>query len=739
MFKIIKESQTPSPETQSISRRKFLTLTSTVGAVFTLGVHLPGHAVAALKSTSSSSVQGSTIFEPNAFIKIHPDNTVTLLIKHLDMGQGAFTGLSTLLAEELDADWGLLRPEHAPNDPKKYAHIGWGDAQATGGSSGLKDAYMQMRHAGAVAKHMLRQAAAMIWKVEPSKIIMRNSQALHPENKPPLSYAKLAGLASTLDIPSDDAIKLKSPEEFIYIGKRVSRLDQGKENGTAIYTQDVQLPGMLTAVVAHPPKFGALVKNYNASKALNVKGVKKVIQIPSGIAVVAENFWLAKKGREALEIEWDFSNAENQSSAEIMQRYRELASTKGDVAFTKGNVDAELENDKGIELEFEFPYLAHATMEPMNCVTLVTENSCEIWSGIQSQTGAQNIAAGVLGIDQSNIKINTLFAGGSFGRRGSTELEYINESIHVSKGMKGVAVKLVWTREDDMHMGWYRPMYYQKIQAASNANADITAWKHTIVGQSLFMGTPMASWGIKNNVDRTTVDGLENLQYRVINRHIETHNTNHLVKVPVTWWRSVGHSQNAIVKEVTIDKLAKEQGMDGVTFRLKSLDPKSRETKVLKLAVDNSDWGKPMPKGKGRGVALHKSFDTYVAQVAEVSIDETGEFKVDKVVCAVDCGLPVNPGVIEAQMQGGIGFGLSTIFASQVTLNQGTVEQSNFNTYEVARINHMPKVDVIITPSTEPPTGVGEPSTCVIGAAVINAIADATGKYYTKFPLKRLT
>ena len=733
-----------SLDNTSISRRKFLKLSSSAGAAFTLGIYLSGcdkqsEKVAEKVAPAPNNIADTKPFEPNAFIKIHADNTITLIIKHLDMGQGAFTGLSTLLAEELDADWALLKSEHAPNDPEKYAHIGWGGAQGTGGSAGLKDAYMQMRQAGATAKYMLKQAAANIWGVNANSITTRDSKAIHPNNGKTLSYAELAATASTLTLPAEDAIQLKAPEEFIYIGKKVGRMDHGKENGTAIYTQDIQLPGMLTAVVAHPPKFGATVKSFDASNALSLQGVKKVIQIPTGIAVIGENFWLAKKGRDALKIEWEYSSANTNSSDALMEQYKQQVNQPGGVAFTHGDVQQQLKaSPNNIEFEFEFPYLAHATMEPLNCVTLVEDNMCEMWGGIQSQSSAQAYASGILGMDQKQIKIHTLFAGGSFGRRGSTTMDYVQESVHIAKAIKGTAVKLVWTREDDTRAGWFRPMYYQKIRAATNANAEITAWQQSIVGQSLLLNTPMASWGIQNDIDRTTVDGLDDLQYAIHSHHIETHNTNDYANVPVTWWRSVGHTHNAIVKEVTIDKLAKTAGMDGYTFRMKNLDPQSREAKVLKLAVEQSDWGKPMAKGKGRGVAVHKSFGSYVAQVAEVTVDEQGGYKVDHVVCAVDCGVPVNPSVIEAQMQGGIGFGLSTVVASEITVKDGAVEQSNFHDYQVLRMNQMPKIKVVITQSTEPPTGVGEPSTCVIGPAVINALADATGKYYTKFPLKTL-
>ena len=733
-------AETREQKTTTLTRRKFIKLSGMTGAAFTLGFSVAGCDDNATQSVDENVLSSEQLFEPNAFIQIHPDNRITFLIKHLDMGQGAFTGLSTLLAEELDADWDNIQPEHAPNNAEKYAHIGWGGAQGTGGSGGLRDAFVQMRYAGAVAKKMLMQAAALHWNIDFAQLSTEKSHVINTNTGEKIAYGALADLASKMDVPGEETITLKSPEAFQFIGKQVSRQDKGKESGKAIYTQDIQLPNMLTAVVLHPPKFGAKLKSFDSSNAMKIAGVKKIFEVPTGVAVVADNFWLAKTGRDALVVEWDESSADKNSSATLMASYKEIANTPGDVAFSEGDVNRQREsNALDVEMEFEFPYLAHAAMEPMNCVTLVENDHCEIWSGIQSQTSATMIAAGILGMDASQVKINTLFAGGSFGRRGNIIMDYVQESVHVSKAFIGTPVKLVWDRETDTRAGWFRPMYYQKVRAGVNAENQINTWEQTIVGQSITLNTVMASWGIKDNVDRTTVDGLEDLQYQVASRHIDTHNTNHLVQVPVLWWRSVGHTHNAISKEVIIDRLAREAKVDAYEFRMQHLDPESREAKVLTLAVKNSDWGKPIEEGRGRGLALHKSFGTYVAQVAEVSLDGSGGYHVDHVVCAVDCGVPVNPSVIEAQMQGGIGYGLSAILASENTLENGAVKESNFHDYQVLRMNQMPKIDVLITPSTEAPTGVGEPSTCVIGPAVVSALADATGQYFTSFPIKQVS
>ncbi len=718
---------------KNFTRREFFSVSTSASMAFTLAINLPlGNAYAA-KDTAQA-------FEPNAFIKIHKNNEITFLIKHLDMGQGAFTGLSTLLAEELDADWDVLRAEHAPADLSKYAHLGWGPTQGTGGSAGLKDAYMQMRQAGAAAKSMLMNAAAEMWKTDLENLTAEKSHILNKKNGQKAPYGTLATLAAKQPVPELASIKLKDPKDFIYIGKPVRRLDQGKENGTAIFTQDIQLPNMLTAVVAHSAKFGSSLKSFDATDAKKIKGVVDVVKVPNGVAVVAENFWLAKKGRDALQVEWDESAAECINCNDLMDKYKEFGNKEGNIAFQKGDITEGMENSKiTAEMEFEFPYLAHAPMEPMNCVSLVTDQGCEIWSGVQTQSTAQNVAAGILGIKPEQVKINTLFAGGSFGRRGNIIGDYIQESVEISKQFKGIPVKMVWTREDDTNSGWLRPMYYHKLKAGLDNSGKISAWDQTIVGQSILLGTVMAGWGIKDGVDVTTVDGLEEIPYEMDSYKVQTHNTNDLVKVTTLWWRAVGNTHTALAKEVMIDRLAKEAKQDPVAFRLAKLDPNSRDANVLKLATEKAAWDKPLPKGWGRGVAVHKSFDTYVAQVAEVSTDDKGGFKVERVVCAVDCGVPVNPSIIEAQMQGGIGFGLAAVLSSEITVRDGQVQESNFNAYEVLRMNQMPKIEVHIVNSSEPPSGVGEPGTSVIAPTVVNALANATGKFYTKLPIRTLS
>ncbi len=714
----------------NVSRRHFLKAVGATGATFTLGVHITGCA-----KQETPPQDGS--FEPDAFIKVFPDNRIRIFIKHLDMGQGAFTGLSTVVADEMDAAWEQLQAEHAPADVSKYAHIGWG-TQSTGGSAGLKDAYTQMRQAGATAKAMLLSAAAQKWQVDESELKCEQSEVIHPATSKRANYGELAALAATLPVPAADNVPLKKPEAFIYIGKKVSRLDTGKENGTAIYTQDIQLPNMLTAVVLHPPKFGAKLKDFDASKAKAIKGVVDVFAIPTGVAIVADNFWLAKTARDQVRIQWDESKANTLNTDKQMADYKAQAKTPGPVARNDGNAVQALKSaNKVIEGEFEVPYLAHAAMEPMNCVALANSDGCQLWGGIQGQTGAQGTAAHILGIDPQQVKVNTLMAGGSFGRRVTFNNDYVAEAVRIAKQVKGRPVKLVWTREDDTQAGQYRPMYYHNIHATTDAQGNIDAWHHKVVGQSIFTGTPMENLVVKNGVDHASLEGATDMPYTTAHRRVELHSPPE--QVPVSWWRSVGHTHTAFAKEVMIDKLAVASQQDPFAFRLKHLDPASREANVLRLAAEKANWSQKLPKGWGKGIAVHKSFDTYVAEVAEVSVDEQGGFKVERVVCVVDCGVPVNPNIIEAQMQGGIGFGLGPVINSQITFKQGKVEQSNFNDYQVARMKDMPQVEVHIVPSTEPPTGVGEPSTCVIAPAVVNALANATGRFYTRLPITTLS
>ncbi len=713
------------------NRRDFLKLVTGVGAGLTLGfstrMAVAGETVAATNSAGE--------FAPNAFVSIDKDSQVTVLMKHLEMGQGAYTGLATLVAEELDADWAQIHAAPAPADAKRYNNLLWGEFQGTGGSSAIANAYVQMRTAGATAKAMLVQAAANSWQVPVSEIRVSNGIVSHAGSGKQAQFGELVDAAAKLQVPDAESVVLKDPSQFKLIGKRVTRKDVGKTDGTAIFTQDIQLEGMLTAVVAHPPRFGATVKSFDASKALAAEGVKAVVQIPEGVAVVATDYWRGKKARELLQIEWDESAAMTQGSDEIIAEYKALALKSGLVARTEGDVATTLAAaPRTIEATYAFPYLAHAAMEPLNCVALVTDQGCEIWNGEQLHTGDQMAIAGLLNIKPEQVKMNMLFAGGSFGRRANPKSDYLIEAVNIAKTQPGTPVKLVWSREDDMLAGYYRPIYVHRLQAGLDEAGKIVAWQQHIVGQSVVAGSAFEGFLIKDGIDGTSVEGAANLPYAIPNLQVELTTTQK--QVPVQWWRSVGSTHTAFAAETFMDELASQLGQDPVELRMQLLEKHPRWQGVLKLAAEKANWGAPLPEGWGRGVAVAESFQSYVAQVAEVSVQPNGQYKVERVVCAVDCGVAVNPDVIKAQMEGCIGFALGPVINSEITLTAGKVDQTNYHNYQVARINNMPKVEVFIVPSAEPPTGVGEPGVPPLAPAVANALAAATGKRFYQLPIK---
>ena len=515
--------------------------------------------------------------------------------------------------------------------------------------------------------------------------------------------------------------------------KRLGSISTEKTTGKAIYARDIRRPGMLTAVIARPPRFGGIVNSFDASGAKAVKGVVDVIAIPQGVAVLAENTWAAVQGRDALKVQWDESKAEHRSSAAMLDEYKTLAATPGTPALTKGDAGSALAKcAKTIEAEFTFPYLAHAPMEPLNCTIEKNADGCEIWAGSQFQTVEQATAAGILGLHPDQVQIHTLWAGGSFGRRATPNADYIAEAASILRASGGNRpIHLVWTREDDIRGGRYRPMFYHSVRAGLDASGKLLAWCHRLVGQSFILGTPLEANLVKNGVDVTAVEGIVDMPYAIPNLQVDWRNA----ASPVTtlWWRSVGHTHTAHVVEVMIDELAHAAGKDPLSFRLALLEEHLRHAAVLKLAAEKADFGITLPSGKGRGLALHESFHTIVAMVVDVSV--TGStVKVDRVVAAMDCGIAVNPDVIKAQIESGVGFGLGAALRNKITLTDGVVDQANFDTYEPLRLSDMPAVDVHIVKSNQPPTGVGEPGVPPIAPAVSNAIFAATGKRLRSLP-----
>jgi len=719
---------------ENVSRRRFLNN----AAGLTLAVYLPGALAAAGAPAAATKAGAAAPFEPNAFLRIGEDGMVTVISKHLEMGQGTYTGLATIVAEELDANWSHVRVEAAPADPKRYANLRYG-MQGTGGSNAMAQSWDQLRKAGASARAMLVAAAARQWQVPVAQITVDNGVVQHKPSGRKASFGQLANAAAAETAPAE--VKLKDPKDFKLIGKRLPRKDSmAKATGKAVFTQDIHLPGMLTAMVAHPPRFGAKVKSFDASAAKAIKGVADVVQIPSGVAVLARDTWTARKGREALTVEWDESSAYKASSTELLVRYRELAKTPGTPAASNGDAAKALSGGaRVLEASYDFPYLAHAAMEPMNCVVQLHKDGVEIWNGDQFQTLDQASVAKLFDLPPERVRINTLYAGGSFGRRAAKDQDYVLEAAQIVKAINGRApVKLVWTREDDMRAGFYRPMFHHALAASLDAQGNLVGWRHRLVGQSIVAGSALAGM-IKDGIDPTSVEGASNLPYAVPNLQVELHSPSD-VGVPVQWWRSVGSTHTAFSTEAFIDELAIAAGKDPVAWRLSMLDKHPRHAGVLKLAAAKAGWGQPLRAGapgerRGRGVAVHESFRSFVAQVAEVTVKADGSYKVDRVVCAVDCGTVINPDIVKAQVEGGIGFALSAVMYGAITLTGGQVDQSNFHDYQPIRITDMPAIEVHIIPSGAAPTGIGEPGVPPLAPAVANAIAAATGKRPRALPI----
>jgi isoquinoline 1-oxidoreductase beta subunit len=714
----------------SLSRRVFLQSAGATGLVIGFGWLVPTNAQAALPGQEGAATGP---LAPNAFVRVGTDNLVTVICKHHEMGQGNTTGLASLVADELDADWSLVRTEYAPSDAKLYNNLAFGPMQGTGGSSAIANSFLQYRSAGATARAMLVAAAAEAWQVPAAEIRTSKSTLTHASGKR-AAYGEMAAAASRQTPPEKPP--LKSAKQFRFIGKDRStpRVDSpSKVNGTATYTIDVKLPGLLTAVIAWPPSFGAKLVSFDVTDAKNVKGVTDVVEVPEGVAVVATGTWAALQGRRALKVQWDESASKDLDSEATLDRYRAQAAQPG-TPFAKPATAYAAAPVKTIEAVYEFPFLAHATMEPMNCVAWLHDGMLETWSGHQFPSFDHMLAAKAAELPMEKVKLHTLVSGGSFGRRANVWSDFTVASVNVAKAIGGRApVRLQFSREDDMGAGLYRPMYVHAIKAGLDAQGGIAAWQHTIVGQSIMAGGPMAQM-IKDGIDPTSVEGVDKTIYDLPMLAGSLHSP--ALAVRPLWWRSVGSTHTAYAMETMMDELAAAAGRDPVAFRLSLLGKSPRAAAVLKLAADKAGWGKPRRAGVAQGIAVHESFDTFVAQVAEVSM-RNGKVKVERVVCAVDCGVPVNPDVIRAQMEGGIGFALGALYYSEIEIKGGRAAQRNFDTYRALRIHEMPRVEVHIVPSTEKPTGVGEPGVPPLAPAVANALAKLGGPRVRRLPFTR--
>ncbi len=722
-----------------LARRDFLKATGVAGGGLMLAIGLPASALLGGRIAQAQEPGKKFVYPPAAFIRIGTDDSVTILVNKLEFGQGVFTSLPMLIAEELECDWKKVRAEHAPA-AQVYAHPGFG-IQMTGGSQSVTSSWQQLRVIGAAARDMLLTTAALRWKVDKARLDTRDGLVIEiGGQKRRINYGALADDAMKLEVPAKIGIKA-DPRDFRLIGKPTRRIDaREKVDGSAQFAIDKTLPGMLVAVVARPPVFGGRVKQADLDPIrITVQGFKTMFVIPvdrggSGVAVVADGYWPAKTVRDGLKIEWELPAGP--TTSEQLAQYRALAAQPGLPARADGSPNAIDGAAKRIEAEFEFPYLAHAAMEPLNAVIDLRADRCDVWCGSQFQTVDQIRIAQAAGLQPEQVNLVTTYAGGGFGRRANPVSDYLVEAVQVAKGMKqaglDVPVKVIWSREDDMRGGYYRPLHVHRVAIGLDAKGRPLAWQHTIVGQSIVKGTAFAKFLIKDGVDHTMTEGVVDTPYKLPNMRVSVHHPD--VNVPVLWWRSVGHTHTAFVMETLIDELAAAAKQDPIAYRLSLLDAKhARHRAVLNLVREKSGWGRPLAQGRARGVAIHESFGSVCAHVAEVSV-ENNAIRVHRVTSAIDCGTAVNPLGVDAQVQSALVFGLSAALYGKITLKNGAVEQTNFHEYPVLRIDEMPEIGVHIVPSHAPPTGVGEPGTPPIAPAVANAVFQLTGKRLRRLP-----
>ena len=726
-----REAGTPAG---GIARRTFLKLGAAAGSGFALGAFPLG---AGAQGAGAPAAAGLKPFQqPSAFVHIAPDGIVTVTINRLDFGQGVQTALPMILAEELDADWSKVRSTHGSNDPA-YVDPVFG-MHITGGSGSIAHSYTQYRELGARTRAMLVAAAAQRWKVDASKLKTRNGVVVGP-NSQQLGYGELAEAAMAMPVP--EAVALKDPKDFRLIGHATARIDApAKSSGRQAYGIDTRLPGMLTAVVARPPVFGAKLKSVDDSAAKAIPGVKAVVRVPTdrggeGVAVLAEGYWPAKQGRDALKAEWDLASVEKVDSAKQLAQYRAMVGEPGARKFD-ADVSALDKAPHRLEAEFVFPYLAHAPMEPLNCTVHVQGDKAELWMGSQ-MPGLDGLAASkVLGLQPQNVQVHVQMAGGGFGRRAIATSDYVVEACQVAKAAQvaGIAapIRTLWSREDDIQGGYYRPMHVHSARIGFDDQGRVLAWDHVIVGQSILAGTPFEPMMVKDGIDSTAVEGMKE-PYDVPMR-LTVHHPK--VNVPVLWWRSVGSTHTAYVMETLVDEIARQTKQDPVAYRMKLMgSDHPRHRAALQLAVDKSGYGKKkLAAGRAWGVAVHESFNTVVAYVVEASVKD-GKPVLHEATAGVHCNLAVNPRTVEAQVQGAALMGLGMCLpGAAITLKDGQVEQHNFNDYSVARIPDMPRIAVHIVPSADAPTGMGEPGLPPLAPAFANAVSRLTGKPLRELP-----
>jgi isoquinoline 1-oxidoreductase beta subunit len=717
-----------------VSRRTFLRVSAAAAGGLLVSLYLDWPAIA-------QQPPKPQVYPPDAFVHVRPDGKIVIQVNRLEFGQGVQTALPMLLADEMDADWSQVVAELAPAaDVYRDPLLG---LQIVGGSGSIAHSFEQYRQLGARTRAMLVAAAAAQWKIGPGQCRTEASVVYGP-NRQAAKYAELAAAAARLPVPEN--VPLKKESNLRLAGKKVRRLDShAKCDGSQKYGLDVDLPGMKVALVAHPPVFGAKVKRFDASAARGIPGVLDVFEIPlvrgTGVAVVADRFWAAKQGRDRLHPDWDTASLERADTAQLFEKYRELAGTPGKVAASRGdaNVIDTIPAANRIVAEYEFPFLAHTPMEPLNTTIRFDGDRAEVWAGSQLQTVDQSAVAETLGLKPEQVTFHTEMTGGGFGRRAVPDSHVQREAAMIAKRLRGTPVKLIWTREDDVQGGYYRPMHVHRVEVGIGADGKPVAWRHVIVGQSIIAGTFFESMGIKDGVDSTAVEGAADTQYTVPHFHVSVHHP--VINVPVLWFRSVGHSHNAFVMETLIDELATRANADPFAYRqsLLSPDAKKRKACLALLQEKTASWRARVPRDHAVGIACHESFETGVACAVEVSIEDSRP-RIHRATIAVDPGFAVNPLTIESQMQGGVSFGITQLVPrGAITIKDGRVEQRNWDGYTPPYIKDVPvTVDVHIVPSNEKPSGCGEPPVPVISPAIVNALSRLTGKRYRRLPLTEI-
>jgi isoquinoline 1-oxidoreductase subunit beta len=709
-----------SPSASGLSRRGFLQAGAVAGGGLLLSLRLP---------FVNREAEAADSFTPNAFIRIGSDGGIVLTMPYVEMGQGTYTSIPMLIAEELEVDLGQVRLEHAPPNEKLYGNPLLAGVQATGNSNAMRAAWQPLRQAGATAKTMLVSAAAKRWNVDPATCRAQSGEVRHEPTGRRATYGELAADAARLPVPEN--VALKRPEQFKLIGTPAKRLDTpAKVNGTAVYGIDVRPPGVKIATLAQSPVFGGRVKSVDDAAAKAIKGVRQIVRLDDAVAVVADHMGAAKKGLGALAIEWDDGPHAKLNTEAIAAELEKATLNSGAVAQNIGDVSKAMSNAvTKVEATYQVPFLAHAAMEPMNCTVHVRKDGCEVWVGNQAVARAQAAAAKTAGVPLDKVVVHNHLIGGGFGRR--LEIDGVIRAVQIAKHVDG-PVKVVWTREEDIQHDMYRPRFFDRISAGLDVKGKLVAWSNRFAGSSI-----IARWlppGFNNGLDPDTTEGAVDLAYALPNMHVEYLRVEP-PGIPTAFWRSVGPSHNVFVTESFMDELAAAAKQDPVAYRLALLDKAPRAKAVLELAAEKAGWGKPLPERVGRGVSVQFVFATYLAQVAEVEVSRNGAVRIRRVVCAVDCGTVVNPDTVRAQIQSAVIFGITAALYGNITIKDGRVEQGNFDTYQILRMDEAPAIDVHIVQSREPPGGMGEAGTSAIVPAVTNAVFAATGKRLRKLPI----